>query len=243
MQYILYFGGLFNRNILGLAIYHYLIVLMLIGIVGICAGFYFLFWYRLTPYHGVFWAHLRKTGISEVFDENMHFDLITDRSAKVIFNETFKQAQEAEDDKTNVRAATIGKVACDFIFDPDKWTYPGSSQHVIIEDVAERYNAGHPEDQVRTLIKFYRYWALGKFDEDAESVELLKGLKKYYEVPWSRILMMYATRTEDQWFGFMASLSERIKEVETQSLNGYWWLPVVASVFLCAGILVKHFLK
>jgi hypothetical protein len=149
----------------------------------------------------------------------MHFDLITERSSKVIFSETFVQAQEAEDDKTEAPAATIGTVRADFVFDPDKWTFPNSYQHKIIEDVAEKWNVQNPGDQVRTLMKFSKYMNLGRFSGDY--AEELKHLKLSYTVPWSRIKMMYKDRNESGYFGFIMSLAKTIEDIEKESLNKY----------------------
>jgi hypothetical protein len=241
MPYIIYFNGLFNKEFFGLAVYHYMIVLLIVMGALAAALWYFFFWFRLKPYHGVFWAHLRKTGVSFPFDDNMHFDLITDRSAKVIFNETFKEAQEAEGNKIETRAATIGKVAADFIFDPDKWTYPNSPQHVIIENVAERHNLADPSDQVRTLPKFSLYLQEGKFNDET-SVEELAGLKRVYLVPWSRIKMMYSMSEESDFFGFIMSLAAAIKERNESSLNKYWWVLVIMFGFIDLALIAKSFL-
>lgn len=243
MAYVIYFGGLFNKEILGLAVYHYIITAMILLGMLVFAAWYFFFWWRLTPYHGVFWAHIRKAGVSFVFDELMHFDLITDRSAKVIFDETFKEAQEAENDKTEARAASLGKVAGDFIFDPDKWTFPNTPQHKCIENIAERWNFKNQNDQVRTLIKFARYLDEGKFDEDPENKEDLDGLKRKYFVPWSRIKMMYSMSEEADFFGFIMSLANKIREKnQAGSLNQYWWVVVLMFVFIDLAIILKHFI-
>ena len=183
------------------------------------ALWYFFFWLKLKPYSGLLPATIYKTAVSWVFDENMRFDLITDRSSKVIFKETFKQAQDAENDNTQSIPATIGKVHADFIFDPDKWTYPTSYQHKVIEDIAIRWNESYPHDQVRTLVKFSRYMHEGRFDE--HFAEELKHLKREYLVPWARIRMMYKDREESGTFGFVMSLANTIKEIEQQSYNQY----------------------
>jgi hypothetical protein len=242
MAYMLFFNGLFNQMFLGVACYHWIMFgLFLVGIVVI-ALWYFLFWFKLKPYHGVFRAHFRKTGASLVFDENMHFDLITDRSAKVIFNETFKQAQEAEDDKTEAPAATIGRVSVDFIFDPDKWTYPNSFQHKIIEDVAERWNLVNPGDQIRTLIKFSRYLEEGRFT-DEESLKQLEKIKHTFYVPWSRIQMMYPKRKESDLFGFVMSLAKIIQDMKKNSLNDKWWIPVAFFGLIDVAMIIGHFIR
>lgn len=204
---------------LGVPYYLWMMVMMVLMGLIIFALWFFFFWWKLKPYHGLLWSHLRKTGASWVFDENMHFDLITERCSKVIFAETFAQAQEAEEDKTEAPTATIGTVRADFVFDPDKWTYPNSYQHKIIEDVAEKWNLQNPDDQVRTLMKFSRYMNEGKFTGDY--AEELKHLKSSYVVPWSRIKMMYKDRNESAVFGFIMTLAKTIEEIENESLNKY----------------------
>ena len=174
-------------------------------------------------------------GASLVFDENMHFDLITERSSKVIFNETFKQAQEAEEDRTEAPTASIGSVRTDFVFDPDKWTYPGSYQRKIIEDIAESWNSLNPTDQVRTFLKFGRYMKEGKFD--ADYANQLKNIKREYIVPWARITMMYRDREESQTFGFIMSLAQTIEKIEQDNLNRYA-LVVLGFFFLIDIILI-----
>jgi hypothetical protein len=215
----LYFGGLLNQEFLSIPYFMWIIVAMfLIGITGGALWFFF-FWWKLKPYHGVLWATIRKFGVSFVFDDNMSFDLITDRSAKVIFNETFRQAQEAENDNTKTPAATIGSVHADFVFDPDKWTYPKSYQHRIIEDIAEKWNTVNPHDQVRTLIKFSRYLHDGMFDEHYAN-EIAK-LKRTYMVPWARVRMMYKDREESGSFGFIMTLANTIRSIEQANYNAY----------------------
>ena len=239
MAFPLFLGGIFNRMFLDIP--YYLWIMVALAIVGMLLGtmFYFLFWFPLTPYHGIFWASIKKTGASAVFDENMHFDWITDRSSKVIFNETFKEAQEAEEDRTEAPAATIIKARTDFIFDPDKWTYPDSYQHKIIEDVAEKHNAVYPDDQVRTLMKFWRYWNNGKFDAYAED---LKPLRKYHYVSWSRIQMMYREREESGSFGFIMALAKTIEDIEDVGINKYWWAVLGFFGLICIAIIAGHYI-
>lgn len=223
-----FLGGVANYMFFSIPYFMWAIVFL--GILGvlICGLWYFFIWYPLTPYHGVLWSTIKKTGMSFVFDDNMVMDLITDRSSKVIFAETFKEAQEAEGDNTKTPAATIGKVHTDFIFDPDKWTYPNSYQHKIIEDVAEHWNDNHPEDQIRTLYKFSKYLNAGEFD--IEYAEQLKGLKRKYVVPWARIRMMYKDREESGYFGFVMSLANTIRAIENTTYNGYA-IPVLLLFF------------
>lgn len=232
---VLFFGGALNKMMYGVPYYLWAIVVIMIVGAMIISMWYFFFWWKLKPYHGVFWSHVFKIGASFVFDENMHFDLITERSAKVIFNETFKEAQEAEEDRTEAPTASIGSVRCDFIFDPDKWTYPSSYQHKIIEDIAERWNNVHPEDQVRTLLKFGKHMHDGKFDADYANE--LKNIKKEFVVPWSRIIMMYRDREESQTFGFIMALAQTIEKIESESLNKYALL-VLGFFFLIDVILI-----
>jgi hypothetical protein len=230
-----FLGGIFNYTAFGVPYFLWIIFGMFL--VGLMIGFlfYFFYWVKLTPYHGLLWATLKKFGASFVFDDNMHFDFITDRSSKVIFAETFKQAQEAENDNTETPAATIGKVRADFIFDPDKWTYPNSPQHKVIEDIAEKHNEIHSEDQIRTLVKFSRYLHSGKLDAFGED---LKGLRKTYTVPWARVRMMYKDRDESGSFGFIMSLANTIKGLEQANYNQYALL--VLGMF--AGLDILYFI-
>jgi hypothetical protein len=233
MAAILFLGGIFNKMFFGVPIFVWIMVFMLLlGIIGFALWFFF-FWWKLKPYHGIFWAHLRKTGVSAVFDENMHFDWITDRSAKVIFAETFAQAQDAEDDHTEAPTATLGSVRGDFVFDPDKWTYPNSFQHKIIEDIAEKHNIQNPNDQVRTLLKFARYMDEGRFNEYADD---LQHLKTSYIVPWSRIKMMYKDRDESGTFGFVMTLAKTIEDIQNESMNKYALL--ILGVFLVIDVVI-----
>ena len=222
---VLFLGGMFNQTFLG--VQYYIWIMAMIAFIGIClvALFYFFFWMKLKPYWGVFWAHIRKTGASNVFDEHMHFDLITERSAKVIFNESFRSAQEAEHDTMQAQTATIGQVHMDFIFDPNKATYPDSPVHVKIEDIAEQWNELNPNDQVRTLLKFYRYLLMGKFDSEHYDTT---GISRYFMVPWSRIRMMYKDREESNTFGFVMSLAAIINRNEEEKYNQY-------GIFVLAG--------
>ena len=230
----LFLNGMLNKMLFGIPYYLWIMVAMLI--VGIVAFgmWYFFFWWKLKPYHGIFWSHIRKMGASLVFDENMHFDLITERSSKVIFNETFKQAQEAEEDRTEAPTASIGSVRTDFVFDPDKWTYPGSYQRKIIEDIAESWNTLNHNDQIRTFLKFGRYMHDGRFDADYANE--LKNLRREFIVPWARIAMMYRDREESQTFGFIMSLAQTIEKIESESLNQY--ALVVLGFFFLIDIII-----
>ena len=219
MTVIIYFGGILNRMYFTIPVYLWMVVFAIFLGIAIIVLWYFFFWLKLKPYKGVLACTIFKLGASFVFDDNMLFDFITDRSSKVIFNETFKQAQEAENDNTRAPAATIGKVHTDFIFDPDKWTYPTSYQHKIIEDIAERWNSVYPDDQVRTLVKFSRYMHEGRFDEHFSTE--LSHLKQQYIVPWARIRMMYKDREESGTFGFVMTLANTIKNIEQQGYNQY----------------------
>ena len=232
---VLFLNGTFNKMLFGLPYYLWIMVAMVILGMLMFAVWFFLFWWKLKPYHGIFWAHIMKTGASLVFDENMHFDLITERSSKTIFNETFKQAQEAEEDRTEAPTASIGSVRCDFVFDPDKWTFPGSYQRKIIEDIAEKWNMTNPEDQVRTFLKFGKYLHTGRFDADYANE--LKNLKREYVVPWGRVMMMYRDREESQTFGFIMSLAQTIENIEQNSLNKYA-LVLLGFFFLIDVILI-----
>ena len=216
---VLFLGGSLNKMFMGIPYYLWVLVAMLIIGIMIIGMWYFFVWFKLKPYHGIFWAHIRKTGASFVFDENMHFDLITERSSKCIFNETFKEAQEAEEDRTEAPTAALGTVRCDFVFDPDKWTYPGSYQRRIIEDIAEKHNYLNPNDQIRTFLKFGKYLHEGRFDSDYANE--LKNIKREFVVPWSRVAMMYRDREESQTFGFIMSLAQTIEKIEGESMNKY----------------------
>lgn len=241
MAFSLFLNGIFNLTYFGIPYYAWIIVFMLIVEAIVGALFYFFFWLRLKPYHGVFWSHVKKMGGSFVFDENMHFDLITERSSKVIFNETFAEAQDAEGDHTEAPAATVGKVRMDFIFDPDKWTYPNSNQHKIIEDIAEDWNARNENDQIRTLVKFSRYLAQGKLDSGYS--EQLSRLKRTVFVPWSRIRMMYREREESDIEGFTLSLSKLLFELENKSYNQYGFMFLVLFGIIDIAIIAAHFIK
>lgn len=231
-----FLGGILNHTAYGIPYFLWIIVGMVIVGFMMLFMFYFFYWVKLTPYHGLLWSTIKNFGASFVFDDNMHFDFITDRSSKVIFAETFKQAQEAENDNTETPAATIGKVNADFIFDPDKWTYPNSPQHKIIEDIAERWNDANETDQVRTLVKFSRYLHQGKFD--AGFAEDLKHLRRTYAVPWARVRMMYKDREESSSFGFIMSLANLIKNMEVANFNQY--ALIVLAMF--GGLDVMYFI-
>ena len=238
---MLFFGGALNRTFLGIPYYGWVMVFLLIAELLVVSCWIFFFWWKLKPYHGLLWATLKKTGASMIFDYFMHFELITERSGKVIFAEPFKQAQEAENDRTEAPAASLGKVNIDFVFDIDKWTYPNSQAHRVIEDIAITHNDLHPDDQVRTLIKFSRYLYDGKFD-GPEYADYTKQLRKYIYVPWSRIKMMYKERDESDTFGFVISLAKTIEKMEQESLNKYAMIFLGFFGILDLLIIAGHFL-
>jgi len=215
--------------------YFMIAIIALAFLIAIGGGLWWIFfWHPLTPYHGLLWSstgfriawlwdflpypsYTGKTGMSFVFDENMNMDLITDRSSKVIFAETFKAAQEAENENTKTPAATLGTVLADFIFDPNKLTYPNSPQHKLMEDIAWDWNDEQPDDQVRTILKFWRYVKEGKFNEHQE----FPKLKTTYAVPWSRVKMMYKDREEGSQFGWIEALAKKIADDMTANFNQF----------------------
>jgi hypothetical protein len=238
MTGVLFLGGILNRMFLGIPFYDWIMIGMILLGMLIGAAFFFLMWMKNTHYNKYFWTRIgfryaplfgvipfvEYKGIgsmSLVFDENMKFDLITDRDSKVIFNQTFRQAQEDEGSNEIYPAATIGEVQTDFIFDPDKWTYPESRQHGIIMDAVENYEAIHEDDSVRTLPKFAQYLHNTHYptDDNAPHFELddVKGLKYEIIVPWSRIRMLYRMRNEGETFGFVGSLAKLISDIEKQN--------------------------
>lgn len=62
MAVVFFLGGIFNKMFLGVPYYLWLMVAMvLLAMIG-GTLFYLFFWWPLTPYHGIFWAHIRKWG-------------------------------------------------------------------------------------------------------------------------------------------------------------------------------------
>ena len=239
MTGVLFFGGILNRMFLNIPYYDWIMVAMILLGMAIGFLFWFLMWWPNEPYQGYLWTAIGFkyspvkgvipwaqykgiAGMSFVFNENMHFDFITDRDSKVIFNQTFKEAQKDEGSNEEYPAATIGKVvSADFIFDPDKWTYPDSPQHGIIMDAVENYESIHEDDSIRTLPKFAQYLKNTYYPTDDNAprfkLEDVKGLKHEYIVPWARIRMLYRMRNEGETFGFVGSLAKLISDIEKQN--------------------------
>jgi hypothetical protein len=241
MAGILFLGGIFNKMFLGIPYYLWIMVLMVILEIMIFVLWLFFQWFKLQPYHGLLWATIKKAGASFVFDENMHFDFITDRSSKVIFAETFEQAQDAERRKTEAPAATIGTVRSDFVFDPKKWTYPNSYQHKLVENIAEKHNMQNPDDQVRLLPTFMEYAIAGKFNGDVYADDMA-NLELYMTIPWSRIKMMYKDRNESGVFGFVMSLAATLEEIQNESMNKYSLLLLGVFLLIDVVIIAAHYI-
>jgi hypothetical protein len=236
----LFLGGIFNQVFLGIPYFAW--VLLALVLIAIIVQFLWWFFYvlKMKPYFGLFWSTLYKTGASFIFNENMHFELITDRSAKVIFNESITEAQLAEKDSTMAPSAIIGTVHTDLIFDPDRWTFPGSPARNIIDATTLEWNAHNKDDEIHTLVKFGRYLIDDKFEDAGIDVS---GLKKWYTVPWARVDMMYPVKREESgWAGFLMQLASQIVDLQRESLNKYGWMIIILAGVVCFMLFLNHVL-
>ena len=125
MTGVLFFGGILNRMFLNIPYYDWIMVAMILLGMAIGFLFWFLMWWPNEPYQGYLWTAIGFkysplkgvipwaqykgiAGMSFVFNENMHFDFITDRDSKVIFNQTFK---ERLDDMADSLQSTLDNAA------------------------------------------------------------------------------------------------------------------------------------
>ncbi len=237
MNYLLFDGAL-NNTFLGLQLYFWLILALVIFTAGSYAVWYFFFWMPLTPLHGHFKAHLYKIGSAFLFNENLHFLLKSEKKAKLIFDETIAEAKEAQRDWDYAPSGLIGKVLTDLIFDGARWTDPTSREREEIERIAMLWNDMNESDQVHTLGKFQRYLAEGKF----AGMGVAEFLKPTYTVSWLRIdKAIPRDHIQPMWDGYLRQAAEREADEADGSMTNYAYIILIMSALICIGMLAYKF--
>lgn len=240
-QYLL-FDGIFNTQYFGLQAYFWVMLAMFLVIAATNAIWYFFFWLPLTPVHGHFRAHVNHVNSAFTFNENLLFNLVSEKSAKLIFDMKVKDAKEAEKDWEIAPCGLIGRVQNDLVFDGGRWTDLTSPVRKNIERVAELWNEANPDDQVVSLGKFHRYLVARKFD----GIPGVSEIPAKITVEWKRIDMaMPEDHEQPQWDGYLGQLAH--KEDETNNSPNYTLAYVIlaASFGICillvaANVLMKH---
>lgn len=234
-QYLLFDGAL-NVTLLGLPAYIWIMLAMFIMAAASEAIWQFFFWLPLKPVQGHFTAHIRKINSAFVFNENLIFNMVSEKSAKLIFEMTIKEAKELQKDWDFAPSGLIGRVLSDLVFDGGGWTNLKSPVRVDIENVAAMYNEMNPDDQVMTLGKFHRHLKAGKFN----GIKGVENIKATIKVNWTRIDMAIPQDHDPHlWDGWLGQFSHK-KNEETNAPN---WTIAYAIIGLTAIINILMLLK
>ena len=240
MANFLLFNGAMNNTVFGLQVYFWIILAMFIITVTTYAVWWFFFWMPLTPLHGHFKAHISKINSAFVFDEHLNFDLRSEKRAKLIFDETVKEAKEAQRDWHVAPSGLIGKVLTDLIFDGGRWTDLTSPERDEIERIADLWNETNPSDEIHTLMKFRRYLEQGKF----AAMGVKEIVQPTYNVSWLRIdKAIPKDHIQPMWDGYLRQLSERMNKDDSGNMSIYAYLVLGISALICIGMLAIKFLK
>jgi len=237
MANYLLFDGVLNTQYLGLQAYLWLMLAMFIVGIFSYAIWYFFFWMPLDAVKGHFTSHIYKTNSAFTFDENLRFNLSSEKKSKLIFDMTVKEAKELQKDWDVAPCGLIGRVLNDLIFDGGQWTKLDSPVRAKIEEVAAVYNDGNPDDQIMTLGKFWKRLNEGKLGPQPD-------IPQYYTVPWKRIDMAIPRdHIQPMWDGYLRQLA-REKEADTAGeYTMYGYLIIGVSGLICIAMLVMDFLK
>ena len=222
----LLFNGALNQLVFGLQLYFWVMLALFIGVVASYAAWYVLFWQPLKPLHGHFFAHVRKEFNAFVFNFYLKFVLKSEKEAKLLYNETIKEARLAQPDWEESPSGRMGRVQTDLIFDAHRWTEIGSPARNEIDKVVEVWNeAEKGKDEIHTLIKFSRYLQEGK---------IACPIDKTITVPWLRIrAAIFTPKTTGKWQGYIGQLAERLKKDQKSEFMMYGIYVLIFCALIC----------
>jgi hypothetical protein len=236
MPYLL-FNGALNQTFLGLQAYIWIMLALFIMAVGTYVVWYFFFWAPLKPVHGHFVSHINGSNSALAFNEHLNFVMKSEKKAKLIFDETVKEAKEGEKDWEVAPSGLIGRVLNDLIFDGGNWTDVNSSVREHIERYAAIYNETNPDDEIHTLGKFYKCLCENKMGPCPE-------VKRNFRVDWKRIdFAIPPDHVQTQWDGYLGQLAKRMNEIENADVSMYGYIILGLSAMICIGMLVIKFIK
>jgi hypothetical protein len=238
MSYLL-FDGVFNKAAMGLPIYIWILLILLLFAVFSCVLWYVLFWMPLKPLHGLFEAYMKKQFVAFVFDYNLKFILKSERNAKLLYDESIGAAKKAQPDWDDAPSGRIGKVQTDLIFDGDRWTEIGSPARKEIDacvqvwNEAQEYKTEREKDEIHTLIKFARYLHEGK---------VACNIRKEIIVPWIRIKSSLVTKSRGQWAGYIRQLANDMQAVDKSDYTMFGVYILVFCGFICIALILTKVL-
>jgi len=82
----MFLNGALNTAFLGIPLYIYIWVFLVIMTALVYAGMYYLKWKPLTPLHGLYYALKNQSTVAFIFDSFLVGELVAERDAKCIFN-------------------------------------------------------------------------------------------------------------------------------------------------------------
>lgn len=234
-----FLGGVFNAPdpFFRIQVYFWIILALLfaLGMTEVIPRV--MFWQPLAPFQGLWKAFKTRTNAAFMFDEKLNWSLTSEAGAKLIFDASdydiiegklnrfrawlsgadfsVQVAKKLQGDWEEAPLVTIGRTPTDLVFDAHHWTYTESREREEIVKVVEEYNPDHPEDEIHTLSKAYRYAIEGK-------IKLPDNIKLKIKIPWARIDGAFPKlRNDAAWAGFLRSLARKLRENEQMPLNKY----------------------
>jgi hypothetical protein len=228
------FGGLFNLVLLGIPVWIWVLLFMVLILVFSNAYWFFMFWSPLKPLHGLWTASWNKLDAALLSDINLNLKLVSEKYSKVIFDETLTEAKNSEQDWKEITSGQIGIVGTDIIIDIGKWTNPNSEERYIIEETADKWNMEHPDDQIHSFYKFTNYVMEGKIKLDIKTTETIDWIRIESAFPKTRKTASYA--------GYIRQLAEKLDKEERAKFDNIAIYLIVGSVSVSILLILSKFI-
>jgi hypothetical protein len=225
-----FFGGFFNNTLFGVQYYFYLVPVAVILYFLAYAYWIFMKWGMMAPFQGLWHALNAGTEVVFVSDLRLNFVLLSEASAKLIFDKErynkivmdttslfvrFRMWIKPVDQAVSIAKylqgswdskpmTNIGSVPAGILLDAHRWSQLVSPQREAIGKEVDIWNDAHMDDQIHCLSKAWEYM-------DKELIATPKGVELYVTVPWVRIDNAYP---KDRFIsasgGFIRQLAENI---------------------------------
>jgi len=224
------FGGFFNNTLFGVQYYFYLVPLAVIMYFAAYAYWVFGRWGVMVPFQGLWHALNAQTEVVFVSDLRLNFVLLSEASAKLVFDKDrynkivmdttslfvrFRMWIKPVDQAVHIAKylqgswdstpmTNIGSVPAGLLLDAFGWTKAVSPQRMAIGKEVDIWNDVNPNDQIHSLSKAWEYM-------DKGLIPTPKGVELYVTIPWVRIDNAYPKkRFEAERGGFIRQLAENI---------------------------------
>jgi hypothetical protein len=228
------FNGLFNTLVAGIPIWLWLTLFIVLILLFSNAYWWFMFWSPLKPLHGLWYANWGRYDAAMISDINLNLRLVSEKYAKLIFNESVKEAKEGEIDWKEITSGQIGIVGTDIIIDIGKWTNINSEDRYIIQESADKWNIDNPNDQIHSFYKFMKYIEDGKIIVDIKTKET---------VDWIRIESAFPkTRKTAAYAGYVRQLAEKMDKEEGSKFDSYAIYILIGSIAISALLIISKIL-